>query len=168
MNIAYLLTGSNQQEPAKQLTTAKNKIEECCGRIVSASAVYETEAWGIHEQPSFLNQALKIETALSAPVLLSKLLEVEKEMGRMRMDKYGPRIIDIDILFFNDTVIHTGSLEIPHPFFKDRRFALVPMSEIAPDYLHPELKQTISALLTHCSDPLSVVKKPAELYKEDQ
>lgn len=168
MNIAYLLTGSNQQQPAKQLASAKNKIAECCGKIVSASAVYETQAWGIEEQPSFLNQALQIETELSAPVLLSTLLQIEKEMGRTRTNKYGPRIIDIDILFFNDSIIHTGSLEIPHPFFQQRRFALVPMNEIAPNYVHPELRQTVSTLLMNCTDPLSVVKASLEIYKEAQ
>ena len=156
MNISYLLIGGNQGDRLARLATARKHIESAGGRILRASALYETAAWGITDQPDFVNQALEVATAQDAPAWLATLLGIEEKMGRRREAKYGPRIIDIDILFFNNSTIHLPQLIIPHPEIQNRRFALVPLEEIAPLLIHPELKVTIRELLAECTDPLAV------------
>src|SRR5262245_50131636 len=132
MNTAYLLTGGNMGDREQYLATARNLIEEDCGKISNASALYETEAWGKTDQPSFLNQALELKTELNAKQLIRHILKLEKKMGRVREEKYGSRIIDIDILLFNDQVVATPFLKVPHPEMQNRRFVLTPLVEIAP------------------------------------
>jgi 2-amino-4-hydroxy-6-hydroxymethyldihydropteridine diphosphokinase len=124
--------------------------------VSNASSIYETAAWGKNDQPAFLNQVLEIETALSPPQLLKTILAIEENIGRVRQEKYGPRIIDIDILLFNDEVLHLPMLKIPHPQLQNRRFVLVPLAEIAPDLIHPVFKKTIAELLAICPDKLEV------------
>jgi 2-amino-4-hydroxy-6-hydroxymethyldihydropteridine diphosphokinase len=156
MNKAYLLTGGNMGDRQENLATAYECIGEQCGEIISASSLYETAAWGKNDQPSFLNQVLEIQTVLTTRQLLKKILSVEKQIGRVRKEKYGPRIIDIDILLFNDEIHNYPSLKIPHPELQNRRFALVPLAEIAPETIHPVLKKTIVELLAICPDTLEV------------
>jgi 2-amino-4-hydroxy-6-hydroxymethyldihydropteridine diphosphokinase len=120
--------------------------------------LYETAAWGKTDQPSFLNQALEIETELDAVQLMKQILEIEKFMGRERKEKYGPRVIDIDILLFNNEQYDLPFLEIPHPQMQNRRFALTPLAEIANDLQHPVLKKSIGQLLRECPDKLEVKK----------
>ena len=158
MNKTYLLTGGNEGNSFSHLQQAKAKIEEFCGRIGVCSSLYETAAWGKTDQPAFLNQALLLYTDLDASPLMSELLRVETLLGRRRMEKYGPRIIDIDILFFNDEAYDLPNLKIPHPEIQHRRFALEPMNEIAPDLIHPVLHKSIRELLKECTDPLDVKK----------
>lgn len=158
MNEAYLLTGGNIGDRKTYLCQAKNEIEKRCGAVVAESSIYETEAWGKEDQEAFLNQALKINTTLSSEDLLQTILKIEEDLGRKRDLKYGPRIIDIDILFFNDRVIDHHGLKIPHPQMQNRRFVLVPLNEIAPQKIHPVLKKTVSQLLSDCPDPLAVNK----------
>ena len=127
-------------------------------RVIRRSSIYETAAWGKTDQAPFLNQAIVLETSLDAPTLMRQLLTLEEQMGRVRTERYGSRTIDIDILFFNEDVIRLPWLTIPHPEVANRRFALVPMDEIAADYVHPVLQKTIHALLTQCPDKLDVKK----------
>lgn len=152
MTISYLLLGGNLGERLLNLSNARLAIEERCGKITASSCEYETEAWGMKDQPPFLNQALKIETHLPAETLLTELLTIEKSLGRERATKFGPRIIDIDILLYGDAIIEQPHLHIPHPFIQQRRFALVCLNEIASDVKHPVFDKTIQQLLIECTD----------------
>ncbi len=158
MNKAYLLTGGNLGDREVQLATAKDLLALHCGDIVSASSLYETAAWGKTEQPAFLNQALEIATTLTARQLMRRILKVEKMMGRVREEKYGPRVIDIDILLFNNEKHNYPLLKLPHPEIQNRRFALLPLAEIAATVVHPVLNKTITTLLKECIDELPVKK----------
>jgi len=158
MNDSYLLIGGNEGDRKAGLAKARESIQKIAGPILQQSSIYETAAWGKTDQPDFLNQALLIRTPLDAPDLITALLGIEEAMGRKRVEKYGPRIIDIDILFFNMAIINTPRLIIPHPEIQNRRFALVPMNEIAPQFRHPKLNLTIHELLAICPDPLDVKK----------
>jgi 2-amino-4-hydroxy-6-hydroxymethyldihydropteridine diphosphokinase len=158
MNKAYLLIGGNQGNKFDYLAHAREYIETDCGKILNRSALYETAAWGKIGQPSFLNQVLLIQTAMNAPALMKKILQIEEKIGRKRLEKYGPRIIDIDILFFNHDIIHEEGLIIPHSQIQNRRFALVPMNELSPNFMHPVLNKTIHQLLLACEDKLDVKK----------
>lgn len=158
MNRAYLLTGGNLGNQRENLTAARKLLEEQCGEISAASCFYETAAWGKTDQPAFLNQALELKTSLNARQLIRRILKIEKIMGRVRKEKLGPRIIDIDILLFNDEVHDIRFLKIPHPEMPNRRFALTPLAEIAPNMQHPVLKKTIAQLLDECPDESGVKK----------
>ena len=159
MNTAYLLIGGNLGDRAAYLQQALRQIEALCGSISCASSIYETAAWGNTNQPSFYNQAVKLITPLAPEALLEQLLAIELEMGRVREEKYGPRTIDLDILMIDDKVEDTQKLTIPHPQLHNRRFALLPLAEIAPSPHHPILDKTVSELLVNCPDTLDVQKK---------
>ncbi len=156
MNKAYLLTGGNLGDRQQNLAIAVDHINEQCGSIITASSLYETAAWGNTDQPAFLNQALEISTFLNARQLIRRLLKIEKQIGRIRKEKYGPRLIDIDILLFNNEKHNYQFLKLPHPEMQNRRFALLPLAEIAPAILHPVLNKTITELLNECKDELQV------------
>jgi 2-amino-4-hydroxy-6-hydroxymethyldihydropteridine diphosphokinase len=159
MNTAYLLIGGNLGDRAAYLAEAVNQISARCGRVTSTSSLYETAAWGNTNQPAFYNQAIMLITPLSPETLLELLLAIELEMGRAREEKYGPRTIDLDILMIDDKVLDTPKLTIPHPHLHSRRFALLPLAEIAPSLHHPILDKTIHELLLNCPDTLDVQKK---------
>ena len=152
------MIGGNLGNREENFERAKEMIKEHCGEIIKSSALYETEAWGKTDQPSFLNQAVEIETKMSAKQLMRCILKLEKMMGRERKEKYGPRIIDIDILLFNNGQYDYSFLKIPHPEMQNRRFALIPLREIAPDLQHPVFKKSISQLLAECPDESDVKK----------
>jgi 2-amino-4-hydroxy-6-hydroxymethyldihydropteridine diphosphokinase len=156
MHKAYLLTGTNLGERKENLEKAKTMIENKIGKIKNSSAIYETAAWGLTDQPSFFNQALEIETALNARQLIRRILKIERSMGRIRQEKYGPRLIDIDILLFNDEKHNYPLLKLPHPELQNRRFALVPLASLAGEAIHPVFNKTIDQLLQECNDPLPV------------
>ena len=158
MNKAYLLIGGNLGDRQQNLEKARALLNRFCGTITKMSSVYETDAWGNTEQPSFLNQAVELETELNAKKLIRSILKTENNMGRVRNGKYSPRIIDIDILLFNEEQHNYSFLKIPHPELHKRRFALVPLAEIAPDVLHPVINKNIMTLLKECKDELTVRK----------
>lgn len=158
MNKAYLLTGGNIGDREQYLANAREQIALECGTITKTSSLYETAAWGKTDQPAFFNQALEIQTTLNARQLIRHLLKVEKKMGRIREEKYGERVIDIDIIFFNNEIHNTSFLKIPHPEMQNRRFVLLPLAEIAPDVVHPVFLKTVTELLHNCPDTLEVKK----------
>lgn len=158
MHTAYLLTGGNLGDRFLNLQSARETIAQRCGTLVSASGIYETAAWGKTDQPAFLNQVLELRTNLEPQELMQELLAIEKELGRVREEKMGPRLIDIDILLIDELVMNTTGLTLPHPALPLRRFALAPLAEIAGGRIHPMLKKTIAELLTDCPDKLPVAK----------
>lgn len=157
MNNIFLLTGGNIGNRKKNLETAAALIQTQIGSIIKSSKIYETEAWGITDQRTFYNQVLIIESKYSAQKVIEKILNIEKEMGRVRSIKNAARIIDIDILFFNDETVNEQNLMIPHQEIANRRFVLIPLNELVPEMIHPVLKKTISELLYECGDDLKVV-----------
>lgn len=155
MNKVYLLLGGNLSDPFQQLLIARKKIAGVAN-VILESSIYKTKAWGKTDQPDFLNQVLLIETPLGAEDTLQQMLAIENSMGRVRSQKNAPRLIDIDILFYNSEIVHKKNLSIPHPSIAERRFVLVPLSEIAPDHIHPVSGLSIAELLRDCEDTLQV------------
>jgi 2-amino-4-hydroxy-6-hydroxymethyldihydropteridine diphosphokinase len=157
VNTAYLLIGGNLGEKLAKLQNAIALLSKT-GILVSTSSIYETEAWGLEDQPSFLNQAVVLQTKLEPQQLMTQLLFIEQQLGRVREQKFGPRLIDIDILLMDDIVLQTEDLTIPHPSLHLRNFALTPLAEIAGNKLHPVFNKTITELLNECPDKLDVKK----------
>lgn len=159
---AYLLLGTNMGHRSVLLEKAIQHITHKVGSILRLSSVYETAAWGNEQQPKFLNQALSVATRFAPIELLAQVHSIEQRLGRQRKTKWEPRPIDIDILLYGDQVVNTPRLQIPHPHLPNRRFALVPLHEIAPELRHPVSLKTITELLTHTPDqlPVYLLKQP--------
>ena len=160
--LCYLLLGSNLGNRAARLAQARSYLGASAGEIVAASAIYETAAWGVEDQPDFLNQVLAIATTLAPAALLVACQAAEQQQGRQRVLRWGARSLDVDILLFGDEVLATPTLTVPHMALPFRRFTLVPLAEIAPQLMHPQLHQPIAELLAACPDPL-----PVWLYKQE-
>ncbi|WP_418360697.1 2-amino-4-hydroxy-6-hydroxymethyldihydropteridine diphosphokinase [Sphingobacterium detergens] len=158
MNKIFILLGTNLGDRLQQLSLAKQSLEQQIGMILQESSIYETAAWGVEDQPSFLNQVILISSLLSALECLNLTQKIELDLGRVRLKKWGERAIDIDLLYFNDEVINYPNLIIPHPFIAERRFTLEPLAEIAPTYIHPVYKINNVSLLHNCKDELHVKK----------
>lgn len=126
------------------------------GPIIKLSSVYETAPWGKSDQPNYLNQGVQIETNFEPTELLSRCLKIEGQLGRVRDEKWGARLIDIDIIYFDNQIMNSKNLIIPHPRMAERKFVLEPLTEISPDFIHPLLKKTNKELLTDCKDQLSI------------
>ena len=156
---AYLLLGGNLGDREDNLRKAIALIAENIGSVVSISALYETAAWGKTDQPSFLNQAVAVETNFPAIEVLNKALEIEKVLGRVRKDKWGERLIDIDLILYGNEVIDIeNKLQVPHPHMQERRFVMAPLAEIAPGVVHPILGKTILDIFENITDKLDVKK----------
>lgn len=153
----YLGLGSNMGNRAANLKTAAGLINNLIGKTAKASHVYETQPWGNTEQDYFYNQVLMVNTTLDPRDLLAAIAKIEREMGRERKVKWGPRVIDIDVLFYGKRIVRDKGLEIPHPELHKRNFVLVPLMEIAGEYEHPVLKQPIDELFMASEDPSEVV-----------
>jgi len=159
MNQVYLLIGGNLHDRFELIAKAKKSISEKIGTIAKESSIYETAPWGFTAEQNFLNQVILLNTDLSAHKVLKLCLEIEMDLGRERLLKgYQSRTMDIDILFYNDEIIYDKQLIIPHERLHQRRFTLEPLVEIAPNYIHPLLKKTLSEILKDCKDDSEVKK----------
>lgn len=162
MKRVFLHTGSNQGDRLRNLKQAASALEETVGPLLQSSRIFETAAWGVRDQPDFLNQALELETALDPIGLLNTVLEIELEMGRVRIQKWGQRLIDIDILYYDDIIWESDQLTLPHPHLQERNFVLAPLLDIAPDLVHPRLKKTTRELKGLCNDALPALPFQSE------
>jgi 2-amino-4-hydroxy-6-hydroxymethyldihydropteridine diphosphokinase len=159
----YLSLGSNLGDRALQIKKALKQLEEEGVRIAKRSSMYETEPVEYHKQGWFLNCAVEAETELTPKQLLRVVRNIEKELGRKRVIRSGPRTLDIDILIYDDVLMRGEELEIPHPRMGQRRFVLIPMAEIAPSLRHPELHLTMAQLLAATPDRSQVLPWPREV-----
>lgn len=157
MPIAFIAIGSNLGNRIENCDKALREISDFA-EISAVSSIYETEPVGKEDQPDFINCAAKIETDLSASQLLLSLQSVESKFGRERVRRWGPRTVDLDIIFYDDLAIETEELVIPHPAAHLRRFVLEPVCEIAPDFVHPVLKVSVSTLLSNLQSDKTVTK----------
>jgi 2-amino-4-hydroxy-6-hydroxymethyldihydropteridine diphosphokinase len=156
--IVVLLLGSNMGDSIACLKTAIHHIENRLSPIIMASSLYKTAAWGKLNQADFYNQVVAIKSNQTANEVLTIILGIEKQMGRERTEKWAERVIDIDILFYGNDTIDNPNLKVPHPYLHTRRFTLVPLQEILPQYIHPTYSKTIDTLLDNCSDAGKVEK----------
>ncbi len=145
---AFIGAGANLGEPVRQIRQAQDALQKSPGiKFLSASSLYRTQPVGPVEQPPFINAVFSLEPEIGPQELLSLLLEIEQKMGRVRKERWGPRVIDLDLLFFGGEIIKEQGLEVPHPRLHERRFVLVPLAEIAPGFAHPVTRKTVSELL---------------------
>jgi 2-amino-4-hydroxy-6-hydroxymethyldihydropteridine diphosphokinase len=152
----YLLLGSNEGDRDGNIAKARGLISHLAGKVLEVSSIYETAAWGKTDQAAFLNQAISISSELSPLALLNELKAIEKQVGRISTEKWGPRMIDIDILFYGPQIIQVPELQVPHPYLPVRRFALLRLKEISETFMHPVLKKSITQLLAECPDTSDV------------
>ncbi|MBS1646776.1 MAG: 2-amino-4-hydroxy-6-hydroxymethyldihydropteridine diphosphokinase [Bacteroidetes bacterium] len=152
----FICLGANIGDCVTTFEKAKKSIEGSIGTIKKISSLYQTQAWGMERAPDFFNQVLELQTTLTAPKLMEVLLQIESQLGRKRTNEpeaaYQNRVLDIDLLFFDTEIIQSPLLEVPHPKLHLRRFVLIPLQEIAPDFIHPLLKKSIAQLALACSD----------------
>ena len=160
MERIFLGLGGNVGNVAMAFDNAIENIETEIGKVINKSKRYKTEPWGIKTQENFLNMVLEIETELTPDEILSQIIDIEKKMGRYRdkQNQFGPRTIDIDILFYGDKIIRNNKLIIPHPRLHLRNFVLTPLKDIAPDLVHPVLRKNIKTLFKELPDDSRVEK----------
>ena len=160
---AFIAIGSNMESPAANCRRAMDRLGDSPGMtLLARSSLYRSEPFGKTDQDWFVNAVVRIDTSLSPEELLQACLSIEQEMGRSRSEKWGPRIIDLDILFYDDLILKLEGLEIPHPGIPERSFVLVPMNEIAPDCIHPQLKKPVKTLLEEIENPQQVKRMDSD------
>lgn len=159
MNKVFLGIGTNLGNRKANLRKAIEMIGEQIGKVIRSSSVYETAPWGFDAENDFLNMVVLAESAFTPSELLKKIISIESMLGRERnQDRYSSRIIDIDILLYDDLIINENGLKIPHPLMHERRFVLVPLNELDPDLIHPVKGKSIRVLLEECRDRSEVKK----------
>ncbi len=158
---AILLLGSNLENPLIQLSTAIEHLDGL-GKVLGCSSVYITAAWGKTDQADFYNQAVELEFEMAPSILMKRIIEIEQLMGRERINKWEPRIIDIDIICIDDLIIEDEMLNVPHPHMHNRMFVLQPFAELNNGWQHPILKMNVIELIQNCSDKLEVRKLTIE------
>ncbi len=157
---AYLLLGSNLGDREAYLKNALKMIADEVGEVKATSAIYETAAWGKTDQPGFLNLAVEVETMLPPMALLTRVLEIEHALGRIREEKWGARLIDIDIILYGSEIVSIDhQLQIPHPEMQNRKFVMEPLVEIAANLIHPVFNKSLKEILINLTDTLSVSKR---------
>ena len=144
--------GTNLGDRIANINKAYDLLEKKLGPIISKSSYYESEPWGVLDQPNFINTAAAFNAEIPTHDLLDLINSIEKDLGRIRYKKWAERIIDIDILFYDQEIIHSQKLDIPHPYIHQRSFVIKPAAEIAPDYIHPELNENLKSLSLSCKD----------------
>ncbi|MDC0559855.1 2-amino-4-hydroxy-6-hydroxymethyldihydropteridine diphosphokinase [Flavobacteriaceae bacterium] len=158
MSKVYFSIGSNKGNRSGLINEAIDKIDIIIGKVVQKSSIYETKSWGFNSN-NFYNICILLESTLTPELILNKILTIEKDMGRLKTtDQYSDRCIDIDILFFDNRIVNSKSLEIPHPRIQLRKFVLTPMLELTPDLIHPILNKSIRQLELECIDKDQPVK----------
>lgn len=158
MSKVYFSIGSNKGNRSGLINEAIDKIDIIIGKVVLKSSIYETKSWGFNSN-NFYNICILLESTLTPELILNKILTIEKDMGRLKTtDQYSDRCIDIDILFFDNMIVNSKSLEIPHPRIQLRKFVLIPMLELTPDLIHPILNKSIRQLELECVDKDQPVK----------
>ena len=158
-HIAYIGIGSNLGDKLKHCEKAISEILKIdCHKLLAKSSFFKTQPIGYTSQDWFVNGVIKIETDLEAPELFRTLKAIESRLGRIKTFRWGPRMIDLDILFFDEVEIHTEELQIPHPLIQDRQFVLIPLAEIDRNFVHPVLKKAIQELLNHLKESQGLVK----------
>lgn len=156
MKSLFLLLGGNLGDREEYLWLAERSLSAVFGKTGLKSDIYETAAWGVTDQPAFLNQVLTFTTDKPSLEILAQTQAIETELGRVRKERWGARVLDIDLLFYGNTVLISPDLILPHPQLHLRRFTLLPLAQIAPDFSHPVLHKTIKELLNDCPDQLEV------------
>jgi len=158
MNTLYLQLGSNLGEREQFIDNAVQQISQLIGKVNIRSQIYESTPWRVDGQANYLNQIIQVTTMLLSEEVLAAILKIENELGRVRFEKWGERLIDIDIIFFNNEIVETSDLCIPHKHMHERNFVLVPLEEIAPSLIHPKYNKTVSELLHESKDMEKVVE----------
>lgn len=156
----YIALGANHPDKLEKITTALRLIDYHIGKVITASDLYTTEPWGESNQDAFLNQCIRIATNRKPKKLISECQKIEQYLGKKKISKYGPRSIDIDILFIDQLIIEEDNLIVPHPKLHERNFVLIPLAQIAPDFIHPIFNKSVELMLEQCSDQGKV-----ELFK---
>ena len=158
MNIVYLQLGSNLGPREQFICEAVQEISDHVGNVSLRSQIYESTPWRVDGQESYLNQIIEVKTLFTAEEILVAVLNIENDLGRVRVEKWGERLIDIDIIFFNNEIIENPTLCIPHKHMHQRNFVLVPMNEIAADFIHPRYNKTVSQLFDESKDTEEVIE----------
>lgn len=163
MHTVYLHLGSNIGDRRAHIFTAISAIDAEVGEVIASSSMFMTEPWGNQDQSYFVNAAIGVTTTLNPIEVLDRCQGIEQRMGRERKEHWGPRVIDIDILLYDDLVIKSDRLTIPHTYMHERNFVLEPLAEIDPSIQHPLLKKSIATLLKESADPGLVLKMKTDI-----